>query len=139
LSDGGAALLEATLDGVEAGTLAAVPQPTEGVSYAPKVTVDSARVRWDLPAAIVDRHIRAATPAPGAWTMVGDLRLKLGPVAHTGQTLPPAAVTAGRDGVLVGTATTAVRLLEVQPPGKRPMAAADWARGARLDADTVAR
>ncbi len=81
LSLSGAALLETTLDGVADGSLTPVPQAADGVSIAPKITVEEARVRWDLPAHVVDRRIRAVTPNPGAWTMIGDLRVKLGPVA----------------------------------------------------------
>ncbi len=73
LSVAGAELLEATMDGIAEQKLTAVPQPAEGVSVAPKVTVDDARIRWDLPAHVVDRRIRAVTPNPGAWTMIGDL------------------------------------------------------------------
>jgi methionyl-tRNA formyltransferase len=139
LSTSGAELLERTLDGVADGTLAAVPQPADGVTVAPKITVDEARVRWDLPAHVVDRRIRAVTPNPGAWTMIGDLRVKLGPVSITeAEPLPPGSIRAGRDGVLVGTASTPVALDQIQPPGKKAMAAADWARGARLDDAAVA-
>src|SRR5262249_9998442 len=81
LSISGGALLETTLDGIADGSLTAVPQPADGVTVAPKVTVEDARVRWDLPAHVVDRRIRAVTPNPGAWTMIGDLRVKLGPIS----------------------------------------------------------
>jgi methionyl-tRNA formyltransferase len=139
LAISGAALLETTLDGVADGSLTAVPQPRDGVTVAPKITVDEARVRWDLPAHVVDRRIRAVTPNPGAWTMIGDLRVKLGPVSLTeAEPLPPGSIRAGRDGVLVGTASTPVALNLIQPPGKKPMVAADWARGARLDETAVA-
>jgi methionyl-tRNA formyltransferase len=135
LSISGAALLEKTLDGIADGSLAAVPQPTEGVTIAPKVTVDDARVRWDLPAHAVDRRIRAVTPNPGAWTMIGDLRVKVGPVTveESSNSLPPGAIRIERKGVHVGTGSHPVLLGQVQPPGKKPMNAADWARGARLD------
>jgi methionyl-tRNA formyltransferase len=134
LSMSGAGLLETTLDGISDGTLQAVPQPADGVTLAPKVTVDGARVRWDLPAHVVERRIRSVTPNPGAWTMIGDLRIKLGPVLLTGrESLRPGMIHVDRDGVHVGTASQPVRLDRIQPPGKKPMAAADWARGARLD------
>jgi methionyl-tRNA formyltransferase len=134
LAESGAALLEATLDGIAEGRLTAVPQPTEGVSLAPKITVAQARVRWDLPATVVERRIRSVTPDPGAWTMVGDLRLKLGPVTvdESADPLPPGRLSAGREGVRVGTGSRPVLLGPVQPPGRKPMAAADWVRGARL-------
>lgn len=137
LADSGAALLEQTLDGVQAGTLQAIPQPTDGVSYAPKVTVEAARVRWDQPALAVSRRIRAVTPTPGAWTEVAGTRVKLGPVELVEDELPECRIEVRKTGVFVGTATTAVRLNQVQPQGKRPMAALDWARGARLAADAV--
>jgi methionyl-tRNA formyltransferase len=132
--------MESTLDGVADATLVAVPQPADGVSLAPKVTVDDARVRWDLPAQAVERRIRAVTPHPGAWTLVGDLRLKLGPVAVDTQAevLDPGQLRADRHGVWVGTGSAPVRLGRIQPPGRKPMPAADWARGAHLDASARA-
>ncbi|AFM17184.1 methionyl-tRNA formyltransferase [Mycolicibacterium chubuense NBB4] len=137
LADTGAGLLEATMDGIQDGTLAAVPQPAEGVSVAPKVTVDDARIRWDLPAHVVDRRIRAVTPNPGAWTMIGDSRVKIGPVTLAdgdNETLAPGQISAQKRHVRVGTGSHPVLLGTVQPPGKKPMNAADWARGARLQA-----
>jgi methionyl-tRNA formyltransferase len=135
----GAELLEATLDGIEDGTLSPVPQPPDGVSMAPKLSVDDVRVDWTQPAAGVDRLVRAATPAPGAWTTFRGERLKLRPVRRAGaEPLAPGALRlVDRDTVLVGTATAPVALGEVQPAGKRPMPAADWARGLRLDDGAV--
>lgn len=140
LAVSGAALLESTMDGVEAGALQSIVQSVEGVSYAPKVTSKDAQVIWSAPAIAVDRHIRSVTPDPGAWTTVRDLRLKLGPVSVTQLGgLDPGELLTRKDGVYVGTATTAVRLSEVQPPGKKMMVAEDWARGARLDDGERAR
>jgi len=135
LSISGAALLETTLDGIADGSLAAVPQPAEGVTVAPKVTVEDARVRWDLPAHVVDRRIRAVTPNPGAWTMIGGLRVKVGPVTieESSNSLAPGAIRIEKKGVHVGTGSHPVLLGQIQPPGKKAMNAADWARGARLD------
>lgn len=144
LADSGAVLLESVLDGIEDGALTAVPQPADGISHAAKVTVESARVDWTRPAAAVDRRIRAVTPAPGAWTQVGELRLKLAPVAPVAADLLPAPLAPGqvlvrKDGCYIGTGTTPVRLSQVQPQGKKLMAAADWARGARLDPEVRAQ
>ena len=135
LSISGAALLETTLDGVADRSLTAVPQPADGVSIAPKVTVDEARVRWELPAHVVERRIRSVTPNPGAWTMIGDLRVKLGLVTvdEAPNDLAPGMIRVSRDGVRIGTASQPVLLGQIQPPGKKLMNAADWARGARLD------
>ncbi len=137
LADSGAGLLVATLDAIEDG--AAHPVPQAGApSLAPKLSVDDARVRWDHPAVGVDRQIRACTPDPGAWTMLGADRLRIHPVEiSSADRLPTGRLLVSRDEVLVGTATAPVRLSLVQPAGKRVMAAVDWARGARLDADVV--
>ncbi len=129
LAHSGAELLVKVLDGIEEGSLHAVPQSTEDVSLAPKITVEDARIRWQDPAMAVDRRIRGCTPAPGAWTMLGDVKVKLQPVTVSDQTLPPGQMQVDRNRVLVGTATTAVELGVVQPAGKKAMAAADWARG----------
>jgi methionyl-tRNA formyltransferase len=136
LAISGAALLSSTLDGIAEGALTPVPQPPDGVSVAPKVTVEEARVRWDLPAQVVERRIRAVTPNPGAWTMIGDLRVKLGPVQvddAAPNPLPPGEIDVDRRNVRVGTGSEPVRLGQVQAPGKKFMNAVDWARGARLD------
>ncbi len=137
LSQAGAPLLVATLDGIEDGTLRPQPQPADGVSLAGKVTAEEARVEWKLPVAFVDRRIRGCTPAPGAWTTLRGERLKLGPVtpvtdaAVAGDPLEPGELRVGRAGVLAGTGTGPVLLGLVQPPGRRAMPAPDWARGAR--------
>lgn len=137
LARSGAQLLAGTLDAIESGQIRAVPQPDEGVSYAPKVTPEDAHVDWGLPAAAIDRLIRACTPEPGAWTELGGARLKLGPaeplppdsIPADAPPLAPGELFAARSSVLAGTATEPVRLGTVQPPGKRAMPAADWARG----------
>jgi methionyl-tRNA formyltransferase len=137
LAISGAALLSATLDGIGDGTLTPRPQPADGVSIAPKITVEEARVRWELPAPVVERRIRAVTPSPGAWTMIDDLRIKLGPVqidADAPESLPPGVIQVDRKSVRIGTGSEPVRLGQIQPPGKKLMNAVDWARGARLDA-----
>ena len=135
LADGGAGLLVATLDGIADGSLVPRPQPSEGVSHAPKVTVEDARVDWTAPATAVDRQVRACTPAPGAWSTLAGQRVKIGPVTPTDLVLDPGRVQAGKSAVHVGTATTAVRLGEVKPFGKRQMPAADWVRGLTLAPD----
>jgi methionyl-tRNA formyltransferase len=132
LAEGGAALLVATLDGLADGSLEARPQSEDDVSFAPKISVDDARVDWRQPAALIDRQVRACTPAPGAWTTYAGERLKLGALTPADGNLPPGELMAGKNTVVVGTGTDAVRLGEVQAVGKRPMAAADWARGLRL-------
>jgi methionyl-tRNA formyltransferase len=137
LADTGAELLVQTLDGIEAGDLRAVEQPAEGVSLAPKLTVDDARVRWTDPAFAVDRRVRACTPDPGAWTTRAGARLGVLAVATNGARAEGDDPAAGvlrvtKRSVLVGTGSDPLELLRVRPAGGKEMDAADWARGARV-------
>ncbi|WP_433307702.1 methionyl-tRNA formyltransferase [Actinoplanes sp. CA-030573] len=136
LATEGAGLLVAVLDAIEAGTARAHPQPADGVTFAPKITVEDAQVRWGDPSFAVDRRIRACTPAPGAWTTFRDDRVKLGPVRPIANAPAIAAgeIHVERTQVLVGTATTPVALGEVRAAGKKAMPATDWARGLRIQA-----
>src|SRR5690606_2472858 len=110
---------------------------TDGISVAPKLTTDDARIAWTDPALAVDRLVRGCTPAPGAWTTLpgfeadSSARLGIGPVSPRPEVtdLRPGEVQALKREVLVGTATHAVALGEVRPVGKKAMQAADWARG----------
>jgi methionyl-tRNA formyltransferase len=131
----GAQLLLQTIDGLDRGALCPVPQANDGVSLAPKLTADDARIRWGDPALAVDRRIRACTPAPGAWTMLADERIGILPVSTAAPETPvlaPGVLAVSKHDVFVGTGSTSVRLGQVRRPGKPPMSAADWARGARL-------
>jgi methionyl-tRNA formyltransferase len=136
LATAGAGLLVTVLDAIESGAARARPQPADGVSLAPKITVEDAQVRWTEPAFGVDRRIRACTPAPGAWTTLRDERLKLGPVRPVpdGPALEPGDLLVERSRVLAGTATVPVALGEVRAAGKKAMPATDWARGLRITA-----
>lgn len=137
LAYAGADLLVDTMTGLEAGTISPREQTGEA-TYAPKITTVDARIDWTVPAEVIDRHIRAHTPGPGAWTMLDDARLKVGPLVTVTDlpdvpTLNPGALHATRDAVYVGTGSTPVALGQIQPPGKKMMNAADWARGVHLD------
>lgn len=134
LAEAGAPLLVATLDGIEAGALEERAQPEDGVTLAPKVTVEDAEVAWAEPALAVDRRIRACTPAPGAWTTFAGERVKLGPVQPDPAMarVAPGELVVGKSTVHVGTGTDPVLLGEVKAFGKKQMPAADWARGVRV-------
>ncbi|MDQ1072155.1 methionyl-tRNA formyltransferase [Streptomyces canus] len=140
LAFAGAGLLAATMDGIADGTLKAVPQPSEGITVAPKITVEDARVDWAAPALRVDRVVRGCHPSPGAWTTFRGERLKLIQVQPVPDRtdLTPGALSVGKNSVHVGTGSYGVELLWVQAQGKKPMKAADWARGVRIsDGETV--
>ena len=128
LSIEGAQLALATLAGIENGSILPLHQPIDGISHAPKITVADAQIRWNDPALAVDRRIRAVTKEPGAWTMFGDLRIKLQPVTVSPQVtdLSPGEVVM-RDGeVLVGTGSHAVALGEIQEAGRNLADAKTW-------------
>ena len=134
----GADLLVETMDGLAAGSI--TPRPQEGeATYASKIAVEDAQVDWTAPATVVDRHIRAHTPGPGAWTLLDSQRVKLSPLslveeAESGAALADVALEPGqahitKKAVYVGTGEGIVKLDRLQPPGKKMMNAADWARG----------
>ncbi|ANI92490.1 methionyl-tRNA formyltransferase [Dietzia timorensis] len=141
LAESGAGLLVATLNGIESGELVAVEQPSDGVSYSGKISSADARIRWDLPAFAVDRHIRSITPVPGAWTELDGQRFKIGAVTLPGgDSLPEqaAGLTAGelnwtKKSLFVGTASGPIVIDRLQPPGKKLMNAMDWVRGSHIE------
>ncbi|MGD9960238.1 methionyl-tRNA formyltransferase [Nocardioides sp.] len=135
LAEGGSQLLVATLDGIAQGGLDPREQQPEGLSLAPKILVEDAHVNWSAPAAAIDRQIRACTPDPGAWTTFGGVRMKVGRVSPSDVVIAPGALEVTKSSVLVGTATTALRLGTVTPHGRKEMAAADWARGVTFERD----
>jgi methionyl-tRNA formyltransferase len=130
LADWGSKLLVDVVDHIEDGDIAAVPQPEDNISYAPKLTTEEARIDWNRPAFAIDRHIRGCTPAPGAWTLLDGERVKIGPATIADdRTLVPGQLSIGKQEVRVGTTTTDLVLGDVQAFGKKRMRAADWARG----------
>jgi methionyl-tRNA formyltransferase len=107
------------------------PQSAEGVTYAAKIDKAEAQIDWTLPAEQVDRQIRGLSPFPGAWTMVGDERLKL-----LRSRLAQGAGAAGQvlHGMTIACGSGAVEITEAQREGKRPSSATDLLRGFALPA-----
>lgn len=136
LAQHGSSLLVATLDGIEAGELVPVEQPDSGVSLAPKLSSDDARIRWTDPWVGVDRRIRATTPEPGAWTTLGADRIKVSPLLERepeeAPDLAPGQIHVSKAAVWVGTASRAACLDQVQAAGRKLMNARDWARGVQV-------
>ena len=129
LAVSGAAQLVETIDAVEAGETP-VPQESVGVTRAAKITVEEARVDFTRPAAEVRNHILGCSPDPGAWCELNGKRLKLyrARLADAQFTPAPGELHVTKRQVFVGAGDGALELLEVQAPGKRRMAAIDWAR-----------
>ncbi len=133
LSTVGARLLVDSLEALVGGYAVPQPQSEDGVSHAAKLSREDALVRWDLPAHVIDRAIRACTPSPGAWTTLPDgTTAKIGPVVpKDGQATTPGLVRETDDAIVVGTGGKPVTLSWIQPAGKKAMDARDWWRGAR--------
>ena len=133
----GSQLLIGTLDGIADGQLHPVEQHHSDASFAPKLSIDDARIRWTDPWIGVDRRIRATTPVPGAWSVLNDERVKISPLDIKAQgdvpALTPGEIFVTKTFVWVGTATQPAALSTVQPAGKKLMNAADWARGAAVN------
>lgn len=132
----GEQLLRQVLAEIEDGQAVPRPQPEQGVTVAPKLSVDAARVDWQRTAAEVDRLVRANNPAPTAWTELAGQRCRilacrpLPPEAEVAA-LAPGELCSQKRRLLVGTGAGVVELLSVQPAGKKPLAGADWGRGLR--------
>ncbi|MBB1495975.1 methionyl-tRNA formyltransferase [Propioniciclava sp. MC1595] len=131
LAHTGARLLLDTIDAL-ATTEPAEQDDEAAVTLAPKITVEEARIDWTRQADEIDRLVRGCSPEPMAWTTIGDERFKVAlgrPTDEAG--LAPGEVRVEKRRVLVGSGTTALELVRVQPQGKKEMAGADWGRGLR--------
>ena len=131
----GARLIVSALDGLVAGTLQAVPQPTEGVTYAHKLQREEGALDWRRPAAELERQVRAFDPWPGTYFDApapggSTERIKLLGAALALASGAPGTVTVARDGVpTVACGVGGLRLLRLQRPGKAPVDGAAFARG----------
>jgi methionyl-tRNA formyltransferase len=128
----GAATLTEAIDGLKAGRLRPTPQPTEGVTFAPRLAREQGRLDWSRPAAELDRVVRAFAPTPGAFTSLAGRLLKIHrarPEALQPDAPPGTVVHAGGDGIVVATGAGALRLLELQLEGRRRLAAREFLAG----------
>ena len=124
LAEIGAGLLIETLAALESGRIEPMPQSAEGVTMAPKIDPSETRLDLSAPAEVLARRIRAF----GGWTLFRGKRLKvLAASAEGGSGEPGTLVEPGA----VATGTGRLRLIQVQPEGKRVMAADDFVRGYR--------
>ncbi len=128
----GAALLVPTLEAYASGDLQAVPQDDALATYAPKLSVDDARIDWALPARTIVDLVRGTTPEPGAWTILGDKRVKVfGVKPAGGPPLDPGVLDRSRSGLVVGTGSEPVEASEAQREGGRRVRADEFVRGLR--------
>jgi methionyl-tRNA formyltransferase len=131
----GATMIVRALDDAARGELQPVRQPAEGVSYAHKIEKAEAQVDWQLPATVIERRIRAFDPFPGASSTLEGEAIKLWASSLSNVA---AAVDAGTvlqvdaRGVHVSTGEGALCLTELQRPGGKRLAAADFLRGSSV-------
>ena len=132
LSELGGALVREELPRLLAGALTAHPQPAEGVTLARLVEKEDGRLDWSRPAVELERRVRAFVPWPGGWTPLGPQLLKVWRAEVVPGAGPPGTVLAAQGRLEVACAEGALRLVEVQPEGKRRMSAAEFLSGHRL-------
>lgn len=132
LSALGADLIVRALDGLD--WLRPTPQPSDGVTYADKIDKAEAHIDWTAPAAQIDRQIRALSPFPGAWTLVGPDRIKLlASRVVAGQGTPGQVLD---DALTVACGTGAVSVLRLQRAGKGAQDTETFLRGWPVPAGT---
>lgn len=135
LEAAGARILFDALEQADAGTLTFTPQPAEGATYAHKITAADRVLDPALPARQLHDRVRALSPHVGAWLLVDGERLGIWRTAVLGADHEvagrPGAVWHDRERLVLGAGSSALEVLELQPPGKRRMHARDWLRGLR--------
>ena len=137
----GGRLIVETLELLACGGLRPVPQPAEGVTYAHKIEKQEAAVDWRLPAAVIERRIRAFNPFPGAATTWQGESIKLWE-CHVEQDrssdrAPGSVLAAGPEGIVVSCGQGVLRLTELQRAGGKRLPAADFLRGFDLPLGAV--
>nr|WP_072334759.1 MULTISPECIES: methionyl-tRNA formyltransferase [unclassified Paenibacillus] len=143
LSVAGAELLQRTLPGLLAGELQAVPQDDSAAVYSPNITREQEQIDWHAPAQQIWRLVRALHPKPGAFTLWNGEVLKVWACAKPAESAgsssaqPGTVLRVGPDGIDVATGSGVLRIIELQPAGKKAMDAATFARGGQLTPGTV--
>jgi methionyl-tRNA formyltransferase len=135
----GGAAIGAAIDGLKTGTLHRTPQPADGITLAPRIEREHARLVWTRPAVELERLVRAMQPAPAAFTTLDGKVLKVhrAAIASAGGAGAPGRVAAATPGGIdVATGAGSLRLLEIQLEGKRRLDAAAFLAGHRVPPGT---
>jgi len=134
LADMGGRMIVEALDRMAAGGLDAAPQPEAGVTYAAKISKEEARLDLGRPALELARKVRAFNPFPGAHAQVGNVTVKIwNAQAVDGKGQPGRVLSADARGIVVACGEGALRLTELQKPGGKRLAAAEFLKGFPLD------
>ena len=131
----GARLLVNTLNALDSNGVEPVPQEEDKATYAPALRPEHSEIEWSHPAENIDRLVRALNPAPGAYTVFRGRRVKLWSVQITDvpqEDEPGTLMNMGKEGFLVNTGTSCLRVVCLQPEGRRRMSAGEFSRGQRL-------
>jgi methionyl-tRNA formyltransferase len=131
----GADLMGRALAALEKGALVLTPQKPDGVTYAAKIDKAETRVDWSKPWRAVHDHARGLSPFPGAWCEIGGARVKLMRTTKAEGAGTPGTVLDARLALACGEG--AIRILELQPAGKRAMTAEDFLNGTPIAIGTV--
>jgi methionyl-tRNA formyltransferase len=131
----GADLMVRALGALERGTLQFTRQPADGVTYATKTDKGETRIDWTKPWKAVHDHIRGLSPFPGAWCELGGDRVKVLRLTRGEGSGAPGAVL--DDGLTVACGDGAIRIVELQKAGSRPMKAEEFLRGTPVRSGTA--
>ncbi|XYJ09938.1 methionyl-tRNA formyltransferase [Telluria sp. B2] len=135
---GGTMIVEA-LRRMARGELTSTPQPEAGVTYAAKISKDEAKLDFALPALALWRKVRAFNPFPAAQGMVNGTAIKIWKAQladYRGNAAPGTVVSSDEQGIVVACGEGALRLLELQKPGGKRLAAAEFLKGFPLEGQT---
>lgn len=122
-----------TLDLIERGDTPS-PQEDVGATRAYKLSKEEGLIDWNSDAEVINRKINAFSPDPGAWSNFRGQVIKINRVRVSNESAEAGVLKAVAKSIFIGTATSALELLEVTPSGKAQMSATSWANGARLNA-----
>ena len=122
-----------TLDLIERGERPS-PQEEKGATRAYKLSKEEGLIDWNSDAEAINRKINAFNPDPGAWSNFRGQIIKINKVRVSNESANAGVLKAVEKSIYIGTATSALELLEVTPSGKAQMSAISWANGARLNA-----
>ena len=122
-----------TLDLIERGDRPS-PQEDAGATRAYKLSKEEGLIDWNLDAEVINRKVNAFSPDPGAWSNFRGQVIKINKMRFSNEVVNAGVLKAVDKSVYIGTATSALELLEVTPSGKSQMSAFSWANGARLTA-----
>lgn len=114
------------------GGVRPITQDSTGATRAEKISKTDAKIIWTRPATSVSQQIRAFTSSPGAWCDFRDTTVKILKAIDSSKKYAPGELAAHEGRLYVGTATTALEVLTLQPAGRAQISAAAWLNGVRL-------